>query len=56
MKTSYNQDRDFIKEIIPSDLLEQSIQYIVNNFQPEEIYGDDKMHEWAKDNGYILEE
>lgn len=59
MRTSVQQDRDFISGVISSSLLEDSIEYITKNFEAEEVYGLDYMIEWAKnwaeDNGYIEE-
>ena len=59
ISTSHHQDRAFLNELIPSDLLEQAMQFIVNNFEPEDIFGNDRMHEWgtqwANENGYIEE-
>lgn len=60
IRTSVRQDNDFIKELIPSTLLEQAMQFIVDNFEPEDIFGNDMMHEWGKtwadENGYVEEE
>jgi hypothetical protein len=59
IRTSVRQDDDFIKELIPSSLLEQAIEFIADNFEPEDIFGNDKMNEWgetwAEDNGYYVE-
>jgi hypothetical protein len=60
IRTSVRQDNDFIKELISSTLLEQAMQFIVDNFEPEDIFGNDRMHEWGKtwadENGYVEEE
>lgn len=59
VRTSVQQDRDFISGVISSSLLEDSIDYITANFEAEEVYGLDYMIEWAKnwaeDNGYTEE-
>jgi hypothetical protein len=53
IRTTSNQDRAFLSELFSSELLEQAMQFIVDNFEPEELYGLDTMKEWADDNGYI---
>ena len=59
MRTSVKQDQDFISGVLPSSLLEDSIDYITANFEAEEVYGLDYMIEWAKnwaeENGYTEE-
>jgi hypothetical protein len=54
--TSTRQDSDFISEVISSTLLEQAMQFIADNFEPEDIFEEDVMREWANENGYIKEE
>jgi len=60
IRTSHHQDKAFLNELIPSDLLEQAMQFIVDNFEPEDLFGNDRMHEWGKqwadENGYVEEE
>lgn len=59
MRTSTQQDRDFISGVISSSLLEDSMDYITANFEAEEVYGLDYMIDWAKnwaeENGYTEE-
>ena len=54
--TSTRQDSDFIREVISPTLLEQAMQFIADNFEPEDIFEEDVMREWANENGYIKEE
>lgn len=54
MNTTPEQDRKFISEVIPHNLLEDVIQYIKDNFDMEDFYGLDTLHEWAKENGYTI--
>ena len=56
MRTSCKQDSDFIKEIIPTSLLEDAIEFIKNNFDAEELYGVEYLNEWALDNGYVRDD
>lgn len=57
IRTTTSQDKEFINEVLPWNLLEVSMQYIADNFEPEEVFGDKRMKEfaqdWAENNGYI---
>ena len=35
-----------------STFLDQIIEYISDNFEPEDIFDEDVLRQWAKDNGY----
>lgn len=56
MTTTSQQDKAFIDELFSRTLLEEAIEFIKNNFDIEELYGKDTLHEWARENGYIQEE
>ena len=60
ISTSHHQDRAFISELFPSTLLEQAMQFIADNFEPEDIFGNERMEEWARQwadaNDYIKQE
>jgi hypothetical protein len=60
ISTSHYQDKAFISELFPSTLLEQAMQFIADNFEPEDIFGNERMEEWAKQwadaNDYIKQE
>ena len=56
IRTSTRQDSNFISEMFSSTLLEQAMQFIADNFEPEDIFEEDVMKEWANENGYIKEE
>jgi hypothetical protein len=56
MRTSAKDDTDFIKEILPSSLLEDAISFITNTYSAEELYGVKYMRIWAEENGYTDEE
>lgn len=34
------------------EFLGQILDYIANNFEPEEVFDVDVLEQWAKDNGY----
>jgi len=56
MRTSASDDKQFISEVIPSSLLEDSIAFIKNKYSAEEIFGKEALEEWADDNGYVKSE
>lgn len=47
---------DNIKIRFGSYFLEDMIDFIVSNFDPEDIYEFDKLANWAEKNGYIEKE
>ncbi len=49
------QDREFMNEIMASDLLERSIEWIQKNLSPEDVFINHDLRIWAKDNGFIEE-
>jgi hypothetical protein len=53
--TTYLQDKDFRDEIIGTDLLEESIAWISSNLDPEEVFDESKLQQWAKDNGFVAD-
>jgi len=53
MATTQKQDIDFIDTVIPSDLLEQAIDWIAANMAPEEVFPDSKLEQWAEEAGHI---
>jgi hypothetical protein len=52
MRTSHVQDQEFIKHLIPSSILEEAIEFIKDNFFVEDIFEEDKLKQWAEENGY----
>ncbi len=55
-RTTSNEDKDFISAMISSVLLEQAAEYIADNFDPEDVYREDKLRAWALDNGFVEKE
>lgn len=51
-----SQNRDFIDAVISQYLLDEAIDYIAFNYKPEDVFSDEQLDEWAKDNGYYNEE
>ena len=56
MATSYKQEQQFIKdffsEIIPHDFLEQTVQWIQDNLEIEEVFTNAQIENWMSRNGY----
>lgn len=47
MATTSTQDREFIQSVIGSDLLENSIEWIVKNMNPDEVFSESDLKDWA---------
>ena len=56
MATTIQQDREFIAAVISTSLLEDAIEWIANNLEPEDVFGDARMKEWAEYAGYVESE
>ena len=55
-KTTGNEDEAFIKEMISRTLLESAGEYIAENFPPEDVYSEDQLRDWARENGFVEKE
>lgn len=47
MTTTSKQDHDFLSEIMGNSALETAIEFIKQNFQPEDIFGENALLEFA---------
>lgn len=56
MATTSKQDADFLESVIGSTLLEESIDWIQANLDPEDVFSVETLRDWAEDNGYVEEE
>lgn len=54
--STVKQDADFIKEVIPTSLLELALDWIANNMEPEDVFDDEALSEWAMASGFVKEE
>ena len=52
MATTARQDSEFIAAIINSTLLEEAIDWIQSNMNPEDVFDEKALEAWAKENGY----
>jgi hypothetical protein len=53
MSTTYKQDTDFISALIDRSMLANAIDWICKNLEPEDVFGNARMKEWAADSGYV---
>lgn len=57
MTTTKSQDDRFANNVFDYEsLLEKAIEWIVDEFNPEDIYPEESMQKWAESNGYVLPE
>lgn len=56
MSTTAQQDKAFVVSVISLSLLEEAIDWISHNLEPEDVFDDANLREWARDNGFVEEE
>lgn len=56
MKPTWRQDEGFIHDVLGSTILESAISWIINSFEPADIYPKDELAAWAEANGYVKED
>lgn len=54
--TTRKQDELFIKELIPDTLLELAIDWLQKNMEPEDVFTEAQLENWAKSNGFVDED
>lgn len=52
MATTVRQDSEFVSAVISSSLLEDAIDWIQNNLNPEDVFDEKTLDTWADENGY----
>ena len=55
MTTTTKQDKDFLDVVFPGNLLEDSIAWIRNNMEPDEVFTSDDLEAWAVEHGMNYE-
>lgn len=53
---SSRQESDFVSFIIPSNILSEAIAWIADNLDPEDIFDEKELKQWADNNGYVKED
>lgn len=47
MATTATQDRQFISDVVGSNLLENSIEWVSRNMLPQEVFSESELKDWA---------
>jgi hypothetical protein len=47
---SAKQENDFMSTVLNGSLLENAVEWIGNNLNPEDVYSESDLRSWAKDN------
>jgi hypothetical protein len=45
--------KDMVTSDIPDSILHSAINWIKDNLNPDDVFEDDKLEEWAKENGFV---
>lgn len=57
MKMATNNERKkFISDVIAYDLLDEAISWIKSNMNPDEVFDESQLEEWAENNDYVKAE
>ena len=54
--TTAKQDRDFISAMVSDSLLEDSIEWIGSNMNPEDVFTEEQLRDWAENNEMWMSE
>ena len=52
MATTVRQDSEFVSAVISSTLLEEAIDWIQSNMDPEDVFDEKTLATWAGEYGY----
>lgn len=53
---SYLENKAFVDSIFPQYPLDEAIDWIQNNLEPEDVFSDEKLKEWAENSGFVKDE
>lgn len=56
MSLSSKQQEQFISSVISWDLLDYAVEWIGDNLEPEEVFSESSLEEWALNNGFVRDE
>ena len=54
--TTPKQDKEFVETVISTTLLEDAIEWISRNMNPEDVFKENDLETWAESNGYVKED
>ena len=52
MATTARQDSEFVSAVISPSLLEDAIDWIKSNLNPEDVFDEKSLDTWAEESGY----
>lgn len=52
---AYTDNKKFADAILPQYLLDEAIQWIQSNMEPEDVFSNKQLEQWAIDSGYVSE-
>lgn len=52
---SYSQEKSFMDSLNLHSLASDAVDWVADNLEPDEVYDDNALQEWAENNGYIKE-
>ena len=50
---SHKENKDFVSNLLPNYLLDDAIEWIKTNLEPEDVFSEERLSSWAIDMGYI---
>lgn len=50
---SYDENKKFAAAILPGYLLDAAVDWILDNMEPEDVFDEEKLKEWALANGFV---
>lgn len=54
--TTKNKLKALQNTLLSDDMLESVLDWVRDNYTPDEVFDEDVLMEWAEENGYVLEE
>ena len=55
MGTNAKQNQAFADCLLPNWPLDEAVHWIQNNLEPEDVFSDEQLEDWAEMNGYVKE-
>jgi hypothetical protein len=53
MMTTTRQESEFVRDVVSGTLLEDAISWIAGNMDPEDVFSDSQLRQWADENGLV---
>lgn len=52
---NWTQETDFINNVIGRGILDEAVDWVKSNLEPDEVYDKEELEEWAENNGFVKE-